>query len=372
MKRALIGVSAIILLAVILYCSFTTVSATSTPDFLWTDSELYRQADKTIVVADVRLFTTMSIFNSIYGFDEEWGATMHPVREKVRAELEKRLLNIPKEQVERWKKFYDRKSYHLYHYVSYTMSLSEKYPFKPALPQPGNWFSRLQYRFWGLNGFEKIMNEFWVAMNLDSLWQEVLPDYIAEIDQWDRSRIVNEEGMVWNYVRKLNPKYNRYLVSVPNLIDSHYSAFALDYGTYYFAVSSPGSHNYGLNIHEYLHGVISSIIEEHYKSQKDKLEAYFIGAREMKTIKSNYNSLETFIEENMVRAIDLRIQIVNRLGDPQSILSRVEPQEEDGFNLIRVFYNLLQEYEQDHATFEDYIATIFEMVPYYQDYLRFK
>lgn len=361
----------VLMLALTVFLSLAntgTAVALDGPRQIWPDQRVYQQTDNIVVGADQRLFTTMCIFNSLYNYGQDSKAESNPLRQKVNAELQKRLKSVPAKQITAWKNYYKKHQWHIYYYVDYTMSLSQ-YPFHQVLHKPtsGNWFTRLFKHPQETRGFEKVMNEFWVALNLDSLWKSVLPDYMAEVKKFDLKRIAKEEGYVWTYLHTSKVNAGRTLLSIPNLMDVNYSAFASEYPGYYFAISSPGSHNYGLNIHEYLHGIVSPIVEKNYSKYASTLKTYFIAGQKSPVIKGNYNSLEGFVEENVVRAMDLRIRYTNQMITRNQVIDDINQQMGQGFTLLRVFYDLLQEFEEERdSTLEQYFPNIMEIVPPYQ------
>lgn len=362
----------VLMLAIIIFANLAHTGralAADGPRLILSDQHVYQQTGNIVVAADQRLFTTMCIFNSLYNYGQDGKAGSNPLRQKVTAELQKRLKNVPAQKIAAWKKYYQKHHWHIYYYVDYTMSLSQ-YPFRQVVHKPvtGNWFTRLFKRPQETRGFEKVMNEFWVALNLDSLWKSVLPDYMAEVKKFDLNRIAKEEGFVWKYLAMPKSNSNRTLITIPNLMDVNYSAFASEYPNYYFAISSPGSHNYGLNIHEYLHGIISPIVEKNYEKYATTLKTYFTAGQKYPIIKANYNSPEGFVEENLVRAMDLRIEYTNQMYTARQVIDQQKQQIAQGFTLIRVFYDLLQEFEEEsyHTTFEQYFTNILNEVPVYQ------
>lgn len=365
MKKYVPCTHLIILVLTLICLSSLLALAADTAPVIWKNKQNYVQTGRIIVAADPRLFTTMAIFNSVYDYDKENSPAMYPLRAKVRAELDKRLKSVPQKKLAQWKKA--KKDVHIYNYIFYTMSLSGEYPFKRVLPYPGNWWASLRERFFGVYGFEKIMNDFWVTMKLDTLWKEVYPEYLAEVKRFNINRINKEEGYIWEYVRLPKNKNGKNLVSIPNPLDTQWSAFSVEYEDYFFMVSSPGSHDYGLNIHEYLHGVAGPIVEKYYAKYKDKLRPYLEANRSKPIIRDNYNSLEGFIEENLVRAMDLRISVVYQLSELTTVRYQIDSQTKEGFNLLLPFYNLLQEYEESmNKNFDQFLPQIFDQVPYFK------
>lgn len=365
MKKYRIRTYRFILVLMILCAGSLLILAADTSPVIWKEKKHLLQTDRIMVAADPRLFTTMAIFNAVYDYDREHSPAMYPLRAEVRAELDKRLKTVPQKKIDQWKRA--KKNLHLYNYLFYTMSLTGEYPFKKALPYPGSWWSGLWNRFFGVHGFEKVMNDFWVTMKLDTLWNDVYPKYMAEVKRFDVGRIVKEEGQIWEYVRLANSKLHKKVVTIPNLLDTKWSAFSIEYADYFFMISSPESHDYGLNIHEYLHGVLGPLVEKHYGKYKGKFHPYLEAAQNYPTIKGNYNHLTSFIEENLVRAADLRIAAVYQQKEPAAIRRQMDAEIKEGFTLFLPFYHLLQEYEESpDKNLDQFLSQIFDQVPFYQ------
>ncbi len=350
----------IMLLILVSFISMPVLGAEK--PIIWSDENSYRQMDKLIVAADKRLFTVMCIFNSVYDYDLEHGEAYHPVREKVRLELDKRLGRVSEDKVASWKDFYKKQQGHIWNYINLAMSLSADYPFEKVLVEEVSWWTNF-YRFiTGFNGFTTIMNEFWIEMELESLWNQVYPEYLVEIDKFDFERIAQEEAYIWEYIKQEKTDIDRFLVSIPNLMDSHYMAFGFQYENYYYTVSSPGSHNYGLNIHEYLHGIVGPLIDATYKDHADQLKSYFESGRKEATIKNNYNDFAGFVEENLVRALDTRIRVVYNMYTERTALDRIRKLQTEGFTLLPIFYQSLQDFEKMDIALEDYVSRILSQV----------
>ena len=81
-------------------------------------------------------------------------------------------------------------------------------------------------------------------------------------------------AFLWKYLRM--PRHDTLtLVDVPNLLERHFHAIGARYEDYYYTVESPGSHSYGLNIHEYLHPIANPIVEAHAALVRDEVMPYY-------------------------------------------------------------------------------------------------
>ena len=328
------------------------------------EDEIVRN-DDFIILADRRVFVVMAFMNAC-GFDEETsGESMHPVRIRVREAIKAKAKEHPK-AFRKWKRYYDKKALPSFCYQDYALSLNADYPFMRIRPD-----IELGYRFTvKLSDFPDILNEFWETFDIDQIWEQVKPDYLAEIHKYDLDRMAVELSFVWEYLR-LRRKDNYTFVSVPNLLDSRNHAIAAGYENYCYAVESPGSNSHGFNIHEYLHSIVNELVEKNYRSHQKKLNAYFRAGKNMPMAKT-YGAPVGYASESLIRAIDRRIMVL-MADDPkktklhESIIKNVT---RGGLLLAEPFYNLLIEYEQSEMNFEEYLPEMLEkLVDYSQQKL---
>jgi len=251
-----------------------------------------------MVLADRRLFTVMAFINAA-GYDSEWeGVQMHPVRIRVREEIQSRLANEPKKKSQ-WQKYYEQKELDIYHYADYALSLTSDYPFRRIRPDSELGYPEAQLKL-----------EDFPEMN----WQM---------------------SFLWEYLRMERDK-SYAIVNVPNLMGQHYQGFSVQYEKYIYTVENPGSHSYGLNIHEYLHKIIGPLVDVHYKQYKDKLGNYYEAGRDGDWV-VNYKHPRIFTEECLVRALDNRIRMKMKeqaSGQTQAEPDMVTQETDNGFILV--------------------------------------
>ena len=194
-----------------------------------------------MVLADRREFAVMAFLNAA-GFDDEaQGEAMHPVRIRVREMVQKNLAKNSA-KVQAWRLYYKKKSLGTHQYQDSALSLTADYPFKRIRPD-----AELGYRQTArtLSDLADVLNDFWVTADLDDVWSQVRSDYIAEINKYNFEKMRRQLSFVWEYLRmERSDSYT--IVSIPNLLDSHYMAIGSRYENYYYSVESPGSYDYGL------------------------------------------------------------------------------------------------------------------------------
>ena len=319
--------------------------------------------DDFIVLADRRVFAVMAFMNAC-GFDEEFpGKEMHPVRMRTRKAIQDKAKNHA-DALDRWKRYYKKNTMGSFCYLDFVLSLNDDYPFRRIRAN-----SELGYSFTAdrLADFPAILNEFWETLEMDQIWAQVKPDYLAEIHKYDFDRMADQLSFVWTYLR-LQRRDQFTFVSVPNLLDSHYHAIGAQYENYWYMVESPGAGSHGLNVHEYLHSIINPLVEANYATCRTKLDRYFQAGKDLPMAKT-YRHPVTYAYECLVRALDHRIRVL--LEDNPAATTRgqnrVASLTREGSLLVQPFYQLLVEYEDSEMNFEEFLPKMLERLPDYSE-----
>lgn len=314
-----------------------------------------------MAVADRRVFAVMAFLNAT-GYDEEaQGQTMHPARLKARALIATNLAEHP-DKVRVWRDYRNgvtRRGLHPFQYQNFALSLSTDYPFRRIRPDKEVGWA------WALGNFPAILNDFWATARLGEVWEQVKPDFAAELRKYNFEKMKRQMFFLWSYLRM--PRRDAVtLVNVPNLLESHFIATGARYEDYYYTVESPGACTYGLNVHEYLHAIINPLVEADFHAQRTKLSEYCRAGKD-EPIRKFYQHPVGFTCECLVRAIDHRLEVL-QANDPQ-VTKRVEGQvawlTESGLTLTQPLYQLLSEYERSGKPFDQFLPTLLEHLPAY-------
>jgi len=315
-----------------------------------------------MALADRRVFAVMAFVNAM-GYDNEAeGRQMHPVRIKVRKLLSDNLAGHPK-KVKAWRRYYETRKLAIFHYQDYALSLSADKQFRRIRPDSELGYSVTAKR---LKNFPDVLNDFWITGKLDEVWDEVKGDYIAEIRKYNMARMQRQMNFLWEYLR-MERRDTLVLVNVPNLLDTHYHAIGARYEDYYYTVESPGSHSYGLNIHEYLHSIVNPLVQANQDKFTGRLMNYY-KAGESRPISQSYRDPVCFTFECMVRALDHRLSALaseNAEGMKRAD-NRVTQLTEQGLTLTRAFYNMLADYEQSDHSFDQFVPIMLQKLPAYE------
>ncbi|UCG57423.1 MAG: hypothetical protein JSU70_21470 [Phycisphaerales bacterium] len=314
-----------------------------------------------MVLADRREFVVMAFRNAV-GYDNEAeGQQMHPVRVKVRRMIAENLANHP-EKLKAWRRYNRTRKLQSFQYQDYALSLCADYPFRRIRPD-----GELGYRHTAaiLKDFPDVLNDFWVTVQLDKVWNEVKADYIAEINKYDFAKMQRQMAFLWEYLR-MERRDTLTLVNVPNLLETHFHAIGARYENYYYTVESPGAHAYGLNVHEYLHSIVNPLVQAATDGSDEKLLAYY-KAGENKAITRSYRNPVTFTFECLVRALDhrLRVLLADGPADKKRAEDRVNYLTEEGLTLTEPFYLLLADYEKSDVSFDKFVPVMLQSLPEY-------
>ena len=346
----------LLVIAVVLFWGGCSAPIKVEPVSFSHEDEVIREGDFT-VLADRRVFTIMAFMNAC-GYDEEAkGKQMHPARSRVR-EIVKDQTASKAEQFQKWEQYYNNVNLRIFHYLDYALSLSADYPFRRIRPD-----SELGYPFTGerLADFPDVLNEFWETLDMEEVWAEVKPIYVEEIGKYNFGKMNRQLKFIWDYLRM--ERRDRFVfISVPNLLDKHYQAIGAKYENYWYMVESPGAGSHSLNIHEYLHSIVNSMVEARYNDYAEKLNKYFEAGKDQPLAKS-YRHPVTYSYECLVRALTTRLYVLMENDFTESGgESKVKYLTREGLILVEPFYDLLDEYERSDNNFEQFLPVMLDML----------
>jgi hypothetical protein len=318
-----------------------------------------RVGDGFMALADRRIFVTMAFLNAT-GFDvQPQGVPMHPVRQRVRQRMAENLAQYP-EKLQEWRQYAQSRGLANFQCQSFCLSLQADYPFQRIRPD-----AELGYPATAklLRDFPEILRDFWITTELTNIWNEVKPEYIAELEKYDLEQMRRRMTFLWAYLRMPRPDALT-IIHVPDLLDSHYHAMGAQYEAYYYCVEGPGAQSYSLDFHEYLHSIVNPWIQTNYPGYKNKLRRYYEDG-EHRPLSRTYREPVTFTAECLVRALDSRLEVkwADDRATAQGIEGKVAWCTDQGLTLTRPFYELLGEYEAQDASFAGYLPVMLARLP---------
>jgi len=255
---------------------------------------------------DVRVFTLFAYLNGPAGWSEESDKGFSPQRKQLRADLQKQMAALDPKVVQRWRDFYQKHKQISYCYLYYTLTL--------GAPPKFNYITSVAEMKYpeivrSLDGFNSVLSEFYQQAGIQMLYEKTYREVMmAEVRKYDQARILSQIAHVYDYLRLDRPKFDTFdVVIVPAPFDSYWDANALIYTKRLYIVEGLESNDYGLNTHEYLHMLMDNLIPGDLAGQKSKLNAIYHANRKAPYVK-NYQDLHTYVEENLVRALDHRMR----------------------------------------------------------------
>ncbi len=314
-------------------------------------------------LADRRVFAVMAFLNAT-GYDDEAPNTrMSPLRIKVRETLVSRLAAHP-DKLREWRRYYDAHRRGFWQYANFAPSLGVDYPFRRARPN-----RELTYKdtVWDLQNLPEVLNDFWITAELGRLWEELQPEYAAEIGRYHPARMAEEMEQLWRYLRM--PRRDDWIVvHIPNPLQRHFTAPANQFGEYFYSIDGPGSNGGGLNVHEYLHTFINDLARRCYPSQARKLKGYFVAGKHA-PISASYQDPRTWVSECLVFALDNRLwaRRVSSHQNDDEIRARVESLSKSGLTLVAPLYTALAAFEKTDIAFDRYLPNLLSDLPEYHE-----
>jgi hypothetical protein len=319
----------------------------------------FREGDGFLVVADRRVFAAMALLNAA-GYDEEIdGLEMHPLRVRVRSAVAAALVEHG-DKVDEWREFYRALDLPVFAILDYVLSLNTDYPFRRVRP-----LDELQYPTTEptLRTLPAVLNDFWSTARLEQVWSDVKPALLEELERYDFDKMQRQMDDLWTYLGM--PRSDPFvLVNVPNLLERHYTAQGAQYDNFYFQVESAGAHNYGLNVHEYLHSIVNPLVRQHFDDHAAKLQVYYERGREGPYARS-YQSPRSMTQESLVRALDYRLRL-HASADADAateVEARIAEITDAGLAMTRPFYQLLEQYEAAGVSFDAFVPRLLELLP---------
>jgi hypothetical protein len=293
---------------------------------------------------DIRVFTLYAFLNGPAGWSDENGPAFAPARVQLRADMAARLDAVDPKLVARWRGFYEGHKQIPYRYLYYTLTLGAPPSFHHIVPLEKTKYGEI---IGSLDGFDRILAEFYQAADIQGLYDATYREImLREIDQYDPQRIGKQMAYVYDYLRLDRAQVETFdVVIVPAPFNSYWDAYALNYTDRLYIVEGPESNDYGLNVHEYLHMLMDDLIPTDLAGRRDALNTVFEANRQAPYVQS-YQELHTYIEENLVRALDHRIRVRLEPARRADVAHTMRDEVANGLVLVEDFYKGLEQYEQ--------------------------
>jgi hypothetical protein len=315
---------------------------------------LQKSVEDRVVVAENKTVFSLFCLLNLAGYDDEHNRDdgMHPVRIRVREQL---VHAVRPELAKRIRDFYRQHAAATpYDYAVVAMSTSGPPEFKFTADWPD---VSKEASFAALSDSPVLLRELYATASVEQIYAKVRPDYTEYIDDY-RAAVLAQVAKVMAYCRVSALSSGGggevpHAVVIPNLLQSFNNAFSFVLGDTFYSVEGP-QQKIGYNPHEFVHSITNSLsYDPQYKSLQDPAEPLFALAKTQPDT-SDLKSLQSFLDENLVRAISLRYL---DSGDPartNHLQEALMKEYRSGYTLEAFFYEQLGEYEKTNQSLREF------------------
>jgi hypothetical protein len=299
---------------------------------------------------DVRVFATMAAINAA-GFDLDAGdLAQNPARRLVR----ERLAHLNPDLRSRLREFYV--AHNAEHtdvdiqgkYVSFALVVKGPPDFSLP-PSPGEIPPEVR----SLSGFEILLAELWRGADLGSLWDEVRPEYVREVESYRpllRKMIVDTLRYMHTEARVA---LDRKIIFIPDLLNGYGVVNARIIENDYLVFVGP-SHSDGRPLrslrHEYLHFLLDPLIAKHF-GDLPASDPYLNQARKQPNLRRSYGSDFTIlVTESLIQMVELRLD--GETGD--RLKQKIVGAYKEGLVLAPYFEESLEVFEKRREAIQEF------------------
>jgi tetratricopeptide (TPR) repeat protein len=205
-----------------------------------------------------------------------------------------------------------------------------------------------------LEGFNKVLADFYREEHIGELWQHYQPDYEKSIENY-RAPVSDLIFTVMNYLREiLRPSSPRYFSIYMELLAGRKTNFR-NYGDHYEMVVNPNPDLPMDDIrHAFLHFLLDPIAIR-YRVEASRLSPLLeFAARAPLLPPDMHDDYSAFFDECLVRAVELRLR---RLS-PADLSSAIDQAEGNGYVLVRPIYAGLTGFEKSEPAMGYYLPDL--------------
>jgi hypothetical protein len=316
--------------------------------------------DRVKLVQDPTIFTLFVLLN-VAGYDEEnRTAGMHPVRLRIRAEVD---TLISPEFRTRLREFYDLHRAQASPWTYCVVAKASSGP--PDFAPDSVWTKELAGKgeFNGLDKVHALLREFHRKIPVDRLYGEVRPEYETYIRAY-RKAMHKEVAAALAYARVRDvselPGRGQLAVVIPNLLDSYRRATSFVLGDTLYSVEGP-QEKVGYNPHEFIHAVTNPAVYDPALSAKSEKARPVLEALRMANAEGDFRSPAALLDESLVRAVSLRYDMAKATSEQKAALEKDLLQEyRSGYILERYFWEKLADYEASAQSLRQYYPVMLD------------
>jgi tetratricopeptide (TPR) repeat protein len=299
------------------------------------------------------MFTLATALNSC-GYDSGLEASL-PLRQTVRAEIEKIILNSP-EAATAQRAFCAFHQEHvpaetgrdLSQYISLVLDLGPPPEFKPTLSE-----ADLPPDAGQVLGSVTLLQNFYRAAGIHAVWQRHESEYDSLVRRFHdpvSSAIIRTDLYLHLSLSSGGPGKQFVVYMEPLFAPSQVNS--RNYGESYFLVVSPGRADTAESLrlneirHTYLHYVLDPLALKYGRSLQ-RIEPILETTVTAPLSDSYKQDISLLVSECLIRAIEARLPLANGPANAEAGNAYVQRSVEEGFVLTRYFYDALAKFEKE-------------------------
>jgi hypothetical protein len=311
---------------------------------------------KRLSVSENRTVFTLFALLNVAGYDEENNSQgMHAVRKRVRERLARVTPSPLRQRLQAYYRQHSKAATN-HSYTAVALATSGPPGFTPT-QSFAEITAESPYR--ELKGLPGLLREFHANVPADSLYEDVRGEYQAYAGRY-LTAVRDEVLKVMNYCRVSNSNELagggelKHAVVIPNLLDSHHCAFSLVLDDTFYSVEGPQT-QLGYNPHEFIHSTTNPMTyNSSYQDEQKRALPVFDAVKDLPDIRSTYGTLQSFLDECLVKAIELKYLDTGDAKRSERLRSAMMTSYRKGYILTRYFYEQLALYDQTYKPLREF------------------
>ncbi len=298
---------------------------------------------------DVRVFALFAWLNGVAGYDAEPQPPMDPLRLGLRSDLAAALRTVRTDRLARWRGFSSSHRLPVERYVSCALSLD----MPPAFRAPKA--AGQQGCTAGLDGFDRILSEFWEEAGLEALYQRRYRDEIARLAaRYDPMALGTDLALVQGYMHAPGRDSPRVRVRiVPNPFSGRGFSYSAARGRDLLVIEAPAETPARIDAVAWVRLAVGPIVAASAGARSPVVEGIVAANRDKPLVKGIREAVPDFVTECLARAAGYRIEQARAAGRDAGLLDtlwkKARQDSDGGLALVPWFFAELARFEADES-----------------------